>query len=94
MKSIIFEDRAMIVFSDGSTKVVENPDKELLNLIEQNDEEKVAQALHTEPPIDEASIMANLEGSELLTRRGAMVIMPSVSTLSLPADFITKILTE
>lgn len=92
MKSIIFEDRVMIIFSDGSTKVVENPDEELLNLIEQNDEEKVAQALHTEPPIDEASIMANLEGSEILTRRGAMVIMPEVSTLSLPADFITKIL--
>lgn len=92
MKSIIFEDRVMVIFSDGSTKVVENPDEELLNFIVQKDEEKVAQAIYRESTINEAYIMANLEGSKLLTKRGAMVIMPSVSTLSLPFDFVTKIL--
>lgn len=92
MKSLIFKNKVIVVFDDGTTKTIENSSEEILDIIERDDEQALIEKLNIETPVNIEEIKQEIINSSILEKRGNMTIMPSVSDLSLPLDLVQKIL--
>lgn len=83
-----------IDFSDGSTYTTNECTDSLWDFIKQNqdDEGTVKQKFLNETLYQGKALMDKVKASKLLVIRGSSVYMPSVSELSIPEDFVSKVI--
>lgn len=91
MNFIRINDNAVLSFSDGKTVTVETPE-DLEFVMENLDNEEVLKK-HFNAKVDgNDNILERVRNSKFLEVRGASVIMPQVSNLTIPKDFVEKVL--
>ena len=83
-----------IDFSDGSTYSTNECDDGVWNFLKENqDNEEVVKLKFLNTSLFQGkALMEKVKGSSILTLRGSSVYMLSVSELSIPEDFVVKIL--
>jgi hypothetical protein len=83
-----------IDFSDGSTYSTNECTDSLWNFIKENhdDEGAVKQKFLNENLFQGEALINKVKESQLLVIRGSSVYMPSVSELSIPEDFVSKVI--
>ena len=94
MKIFKRKDFISIEFSDGTTYANSNCPQEMWDYIleHQNNEKALSAYVNRMYGIDTAMSPDDIESSSLLKIRGNTVYMPSVSEISMPKDFVEKIL--
>lgn len=91
MKVFRRNDYIQVIFSDGcSYNTTENAD-EIWNLVQENDEETVRKILFKNESQGK-KLLERVKNSNILTLRGNSVYMLGVSELTIPEDFVVKIL--
>ena len=91
MKVFRRNDYIQVIFSDGcSYNTTENAD-EIWNLVQEKDEEAVRKLLLKEDSQGK-KLLERVKNSSILTLRGNSVYMLGVSELTIPEDFVVKIL--
>lgn len=81
-----------IIYSDGNAYTSSNCTDEIWNFISENwlDEDKIRRKFKTE--FEGNGLKERVKNSSILTLRGASVYMPDISEISIPEDFVEKIL--
>ena len=94
MKIFRRQNYLQIDFSDGSTYSTNECDNAMWDFLKehQDEEEKVKQKFLNESLFQGKALLEKVQDSKILTLRGNSVYMLSVSELSIPEDFVVKIL--
>ena len=104
MKALKKNDIVHIVFSDGKTFYTNKNVKEPFgsidelwkfvkdNMNKEDGEKTIKQALLGDMPYTREDLIERVRNSRILDIRGNIVYMPDVSTISMPEDFVLKII--
>jgi hypothetical protein len=93
MKIFRLKNNLIINFSNGTSYRSTDCTDKFFDSLKGKTEQEIKDAVQIDT-FSEQEIISRLKESKILEQRGMSIIMPSVSSVTLPMDLVTKILTE